>query len=112
VRHAQQRRDAADLKTARLLLRGHQRGDLADCAAMWADSAVTFHIGGKPFTREETWARLLRYVGHWALLGFGYWVIVDKSSERFVGEVGFADFERGMVPPLDGVPEIGWALAT
>lgn len=99
------------LDTERLLLRGHRREDLADCAAMWGDPAVTRYIGGRPSTREEVWARLLRYVGHWALLGFGYWVVVDKASGRFVGEVGFADFQREIDPPLGDAPEIGWALA-
>ena len=27
-----------------------------------------------------------------------------------VGEVGFADFERGMTPDISGVPEMGWVF--
>lgn len=99
------------LETPRLTLRGHRRDDFSDCTAMWGDPAVTRFIGGRPSTAEEVWTRLLRYVGHWALLGFGYWVVVDKATGRFVGEVGFADFKREIEPPLDGAPEIGWALA-
>lgn len=101
-----------NLETTRLSLRGHQVADFADCAAMWADPLVTRHIGGRPSTGEEVWARLLRYVGHWARLGFGYWVVREKASGRFVGEVGFADFHREIDPPLGNVPESGWALAT
>ena len=86
------------LSTPRLTLRGHRIDDLADSTAMWADPRVTRHIGGRPFTREETWSKVLRYVGHWALLGFGYWVVVEKASGGFVGDVGLADFERGVVP--------------
>ncbi len=77
---------------------------------MWADEAVTRYIGGKPSTREEAWARLLRYPGHWALLGYGYWLIEEKTSGRFVGEGGFGNFKREIEPPLDA-PEQGWALA-
>jgi RimJ/RimL family protein N-acetyltransferase len=99
------------LSTPRLTLRGHHVDDLADCAAMWADPRVTQHIGGRPFTREEVWSKVLRYVGHWALLGFGYWVVVEKASGRFAGEVGFADFHREMEPSLDGAPEAGWVLS-
>jgi RimJ/RimL family protein N-acetyltransferase len=99
------------LETERLLMRPHRLEDFAESAAMWADPVVTRHIGGKPSTREEAWARLLRYVGHWQLLGFGYWVVREKSSGKFVGEVGFADFKRELVPSIEGVPEIGWALA-
>ena len=59
------------LETARLRLRGHRVDDLPQCAAMWAEEGVTRFIGGKPLTKEETWLRMLRHVGHWSLLGFG-----------------------------------------
>lgn len=78
---------------------------------MWSDPLVVRHIGGRPFTRQETWSKMLRYVGHWELLGFGYWVIAERASGRFVGEVGFADFKRDLQPSIEGVPEMGWALA-
>ncbi len=77
---------------------------------MWGNPLVTRFIGGKPFTNEESWARLLRYVGHWALVGFGYWVIEDRATGSFVGELGFADYKRDITPSLEGIPEIGWAL--
>jgi RimJ/RimL family protein N-acetyltransferase len=100
------------LETDRLSLRCHRLDDFADSAAMWADADVTRWIGGRPFSEEETWARLLRYVGHWALLGFGYWVVLEKASGRFVGEVGFADWRRDIVPSIQGRPEIAWVLAS
>jgi RimJ/RimL family protein N-acetyltransferase len=97
--------------TERLTLRGHTRDDFADCAAMWGSPEVTRHIGGRTFSEEEVWSKLLRYVGHWSLLGFGFWVITEKGSNRFVGEVGFADFKRDIDASFEGAPEIGWALA-
>jgi len=100
------------LETARLKLRGHRLDDFAQCAAMWADPLVIRHIGGKPFSEEESWTRLLRYVGHWSVLGFGYWVAEEKASGKFVGEIGFADYKRDLKPSLKGVPEIGWVLAS
>lgn len=100
------------IDTDRLTLRGHRLEDFEESAAMWADSEVTRYIGGRPSTTEEAWTRLLRYVGHWALIGFGYWVIREKSSGRFVGEVGFADYKRDLEPPFADTPEIGWALTT
>jgi RimJ/RimL family protein N-acetyltransferase len=99
------------LTTPRLTLRPHAVSDFPDCAALWADPAVVRHIGGKPFTREEVWARLLRYAGHWSLLGFGFWVVRETASSRFVGEVGLADFHREIEPSFDGAPEAGWVLA-
>jgi RimJ/RimL family protein N-acetyltransferase len=102
---------APPIETPRLTLRGHTVDDFADSAAMWGDPNVTRFIGGRPFSGEEVWSRLLRYAGHWALKGFGYWVVRERSSGRFVGEVGFADFRRALEPPLGDAPEAGWALA-
>lgn len=98
------------LETGRLRLRGHRLEDLDACAAMWADPIVTRHIGGRPFSREEVWSKILRYAGHWSLLGFGYWVVEDKATGEFLGEAGFADFKREIEPAIEGMPEIGWAL--
>jgi RimJ/RimL family protein N-acetyltransferase len=98
------------LETERLVLRLHGQHDLDACAAMWADPVVVRHIGGTPATREAAWSKILRYSGHWALMGYGYWVLEEKATRRYVGEAGFADFQRGM--SIDVTPEIGWALAT
>src|SRR5947209_1697397 len=100
------------LETPRLTMRGHRIDDFNPLCAMWADPIVTRHIGGKPFTREESWARLLRYAGHWALLGFGFWAVEEKATGSFVGEVGFADFKRDIEPALEEVPETGWAFSS
>jgi len=98
------------LETERLRLRGHRVEDFAHCAAMWSDPQVTRFIRPQPFTQEEVWARLLRYVGHWTLLGFGFWLVEEKHTGDFMGEAGFANYKRG-IEPLGDMPEIGWVLA-
>lgn len=98
------------LTTPRLILRGHCIDDFAEGAALWADPAVTRFVGGQPFTREECWARLLRHIGHWSMLDYGFWAIFEKASGRFIGEAGLADFKRDIDTPMNGSPEIGWAL--
>jgi RimJ/RimL family protein N-acetyltransferase len=103
---------APELETPRLFLRQHVLDDFEDSAAMWADPAVVRHIGGRTFSREESWTRVLRSVGMWEWLGYGYWCVREKASGRFVGEVGFADFRREMRPSIAGVPEGGWVLAS
>ena len=99
------------LETDRLLLRGHRPEDFDDCKALWGDPDVTRHIGGRPLSGEEVWTRLLRYLGHWCWLGYGFWVVAEKATGRFVGEVGFADLKRDLEPSLGGDPEAGWVLA-
>jgi RimJ/RimL family protein N-acetyltransferase len=99
------------LTTPRLTLSVHGLKDFGDCAALWADPDVVRFIGGRPFTSEEVWTRLLRYVGHWAAMGYGYWAIRERVSGRYVGEIGFGDFRRELEPPFGPSPEAGWALA-
>lgn len=103
---------APRIETERLLLRGHRLGDFDDCARMWSEPDVTRFIGGAPSSLQETWFRLLRYAGHWTLLGYGYWVIEERRSGRFAGEIGFGESKRDIKPSLAGMPESGWALAS
>ncbi|MBT9469725.1 MAG: GNAT family N-acetyltransferase [Pseudomonadota bacterium] len=99
------------IETERLVLRGHTKADLEVYAAIWGDPEVTRFIGGKPSTREETWSRLLRVIGHWEEMGFGAWAVCEKASGRFVGDVGFANFQRAIEPPLGDAPEMGWVFS-
>ncbi len=70
------------------------------------------HISGKPSTREEAWLRLLRYGGLWALLGYGFWTVRERDSDRFIGEIGLADFHRNIDwgQESENTPECGWVL--
>ncbi len=99
------------IETDRLLLRPHLLIDFPPSAAMWMDARITEYIGGAPSTRQAAWARVHRYAGHWALLGYGYWAVFEKATGGFVGEVGFADFLRELEPSLDGKRELGWVIA-
>ena len=99
------------LETARLRLRGFTLDDFSRSEAMWADPVVVRYIRPTGFTEEESWARMLRHVGHWVLLGYGYWVVEDKLTGEFLGEAGFANFHRHTEPPLlKDVPEAGWVF--
>ncbi len=102
---------APTLETDRLRLRAYRRDDLPALAAMWGDPAVVQHILPRPSTEEESWGRLLRYAGLWSVLGYGFWAVEERSTGRFVGDVGFADFRRDMTPSFGGAPESGWVLA-
>ncbi len=99
------------LQTDRLILRAHRREDFDAVHAMWQHPAIYTQITGKPSTREQSWARLLRYAGMWNMIGYGFWVLQDKASGRFVGEMGFADFQREISPPFGEAPEMGWVLS-
>jgi RimJ/RimL family protein N-acetyltransferase len=98
-------------ETARLVFRGHRLDDLGEYAGLWGDPEVIKFLGGRPFTAEETWHRMLRNAGHWALMGYGYWIVRERVTERFVGEIGMANLRRQLEPALGEDPEAGWVLA-
>ncbi len=100
------------IETARLRLRGRTLEDFPFFVEMWADPEVTRFIGGKPRGEEEVWTKYLRTLGHWAIMGYGYWAVEEKASGALIGEVGFGDFKRDMTPSIKGEPEIGWVLAS
>ncbi len=78
---------------------------------MWRDPQVVKYTIGSESPPPRTWQRLLAYLGHWQLLGFGYWAVQSKATGKYIGELGFADFHRDLEPGIAGIPEIGWALA-
>lgn len=98
------------IETERLRLRGYRMADFRPCAQMWSDPVVTRYITGKPLTSEEAWTKMLRNAGMWLVLGYGFWVLEEKATGEFIGELGFADFQRIIEPSIAGMPEMGWVL--
>jgi RimJ/RimL family protein N-acetyltransferase len=97
------------LQTERLRLRPPALADFSASLDLWSNPVVTQYISGGSQSRETVWARLLRYIGHWQALGFGYWMVETQDGTP-IGEVGFGDFHREITPDIAGIPEIGWAL--
>jgi RimJ/RimL family protein N-acetyltransferase len=102
--------EAPVLETPRLRLRGFRASDLDAQAAAMADPAMVVHLGGSPFSREDTWRKILASPGLWALLGYGYWVVERREDGAYLGQIGFADFKRDMAPNIEGLPEMGWIM--
>jgi RimJ/RimL family protein N-acetyltransferase len=100
------------IETSRLKLRSHELADFDACVAMWSDPAVVRYIGGKPFPRAQSWARLLTYIGHWSMMGFGFWAVEERETGQFIGELGFAHFKRDIHPAMENIPEAGWAFTS
>jgi len=98
------------IEAERLRLRGQSLEDFPFFLEMWKTPEVTRYIGGKPRGEEETWTKFLRMLGHWSVMGYGYWAVEEKSTAALVGEVGFGDFKREMTPSIKGEPEIGWVF--
>jgi len=99
------------LETARLILRPFRAGDADAQAAMMGDAEVMRHLGGQPLSREDSWRKLLNGAGLWSLFGWGYWAVERRADGAMIGQLGFADFKRGMTPSIENIPEMGWLFA-
>lgn len=90
------------VKTERLILRGPAAQDLAPVYDFYASERSRF-VGG-PCSREQAWRALAMEIGHWALRGYGRWLVEERATGATVGMVGIFNPE--------GWPgtEIGWDL--
>ncbi|MGR3634947.1 MAG: GNAT family N-acetyltransferase [Shimia sp.] len=90
------------LETERLILRAHKESDIATEIAFFKTEPS--HFVGGPKNAEDSWRNIGLMLGHWALRGYGFWALEEKSTGAYVGRVGLWNplgwFER----------EIGWTL--
>lgn len=101
---------APTIATERLVLRGHRVEDFDAYSALWSNETVVRFIGGKRFSRNECWTRLLRAHGMWSLLGYSFWIVEDRETGMVIGEAGVMDAKRDLEPTLDGTLEAGWVM--
>lgn len=104
--------DVPIIESERLVLRGHRLDDYPSITRLYGDAVVMQHISGRAQNATDSWARMLRYVGHWQLLGYGFWAVEERGTGLYLGDVGFGDFRRDISPPLDDLPEAGWVFGT
>ena len=76
------------LETQRLKLVAPDQSSFDSYCKFYTDPEASRLYGG-PITEQQTWARLKADLGSWYLLGFGVWVVQQKSDNQFVGTCGF-----------------------
>ena len=103
---------APTLETERLILREFRSSDLEALVNMWCEPKVYEFITGKPSTIEDRWRSILRANGQWLMVGFGAWILEEKSTGLIIGEAGFLDCKRDIIPSMNETPEMGWVLST
>lgn len=99
------------LQTERLIVRPYRLEDYEPYVAMVSDPELDFP-SRQSVSPEEAWHRVMRYAGHWALLGYGNFAVIEKCSGQYVGETGLWDAHRGMGEDFDGYDEAGWFFAS
>ncbi len=90
------------LHTERLILRGPQPGDFEAFATFGASERSRF-VGG-PYPRFRSWGGFLGAFGHWALRGFGMWMLEHRATGAVAGRIGMI-FHDGW-----DEPELGWHI--
>ncbi|PZP43813.1 MAG: N-acetyltransferase [Agrobacterium fabrum] len=100
------------LTTARLVLRPHAIADEASYRRFWGADVPPIEgvTSLAPLDPEFAFARLLRFLGHWTVFGFGPFAVEERATGRIVGEVGFAHMRRGNGADFDGAPEAMWKI--
>jgi RimJ/RimL family protein N-acetyltransferase len=100
------------IETSRLLLRPQRIEDFESYKAIWVnDPNISEDVPVLPgLTEEQIWDRLLRWIGHWKVFGFGPLLVIDRQSGELIGETGVARFLRGNGPDFDGFPEALWRI--
>jgi RimJ/RimL family protein N-acetyltransferase len=96
------------ITTDRLVLRPHRTDDFEQLLTLYRDKALNEFIRGLPASEEDSWNRLLRYIGHWSAMDYGLFAVIDRTENKIIGEVGFADFRRGLGAVFDSCPEAAW----
>ncbi len=91
------------LCTERLVLRGFRPGDLDPYASLNADPVFRRGLGGQVLSRAESWAQMERFMGQWALRGYG--MLAVTRADVLVGRVG-------ILHPIEWEePELAWGIA-
>jgi RimJ/RimL family protein N-acetyltransferase len=93
------------IETERLTIRRFTTADRAALAALYADPAVMRYISYGVLDKTGLERVLAKYARVEAGHGFTFWAIVDRATDRFVGDVGFGVYEP------TGEPELGYSLA-
>jgi RimJ/RimL family protein N-acetyltransferase len=94
------------IETARLRLRGWRDEDTDAWADLCADDEVMRWLGRDGgLSRGDAWREMARLAGHWALKGYGHWVLELQSTSELVGRAGL------YCPPDWPALEVGWTVA-
>jgi RimJ/RimL family protein N-acetyltransferase len=99
------------LQTERLILREYRLADFPAHAAIWSHPRTTQDFNGYDFDEELCWLRFQRTIGQWAMFGYGFWAVEEKSSGRYIGGLGFFQAKRAIEIPYRDAPEAAWVIA-
>lgn len=91
------------LETKRLILREFEPQDLADLSEILQDKEVMY-AWEHAFSDAEVMEWYNRQIDRYHTCGYGYWAVIEKSSNQFIGQCGI------LMTKIEGkeFPEIGY----
>ncbi len=98
------------LTTERLELWQPAATDLAGVHALTLGDEMRRFLGKTPPNEVESFARLMRNAGSWALHGYGSFMVRRRGEAQIIGNCGVFRSLRGFAKGLDDVPEAGWII--
>lgn len=100
------------LTTDRFELWRPQLGDLPELYALTADDETRRFLGSFVPSEMDSFNRLHRNAGSWALHGYGTFMVRSKGEAEIIGNCGVFRSHRGFGPEyrIDDVPEAGWIV--
>ena len=100
------------LTTERLELWQPQLGDLPDLFELTRSDEARRYLGSFVPSEMDSFARLYRNAGSWALHGYGIFMVRLKGQPQIVGTCGIFRSHRGFGAELglDDVAEAGWIV--
>jgi RimJ/RimL family protein N-acetyltransferase len=98
------------LITARFELFRPQASDLESLYRLTEAEETRRFLGNIEPSRMDSFQRLLRNAGSWALYGYGVFMVRSPGRHEIVGSCGVFRSFRGFGKGLDDVPEAGWIV--
>ncbi len=94
------------LETKRLILRPiNGAKDFSSWAEMMGDAGVVKYLwNNKVCGENEAWINMAVHIGHWHMRGYGFFSVINKETDEWVGRIGPYN------PHGWPAPEIGWAV--
>jgi RimJ/RimL family protein N-acetyltransferase len=89
--------------TPRLILRGWRLSDVEPYLTMALHPDMSRYTGS-PSNEGAVWRHTAFQIGHWALNGFGMWIIEERETGEFLGRAGL--YEEHGWPGI----EVAWTV--
>ncbi len=98
------------ITTQRLELWQPVAADLAELHALTQGDEMRRFLGNHTPSKADSFARLMRNAGSWALHGYGSFMVRRRGEAQIIGNCGIFRSLRGFGKGLDDVPEAGWII--